>query len=79
MRLGDRNPVIAFACVKVKAVQKQTDTKWVEMEMLPVSTTPIMGLTNSPFVCQIKGSGAVAGGYLARPPGLVNYWGNNWE
>lgn len=76
---NDWHAISGFACVKVTGVQKSGSTKWVQMEMLPVSTTPIMGLTNSPFVCQIKGSGAVTGGYLARPPGLVNYWGNNWE
>jgi len=75
----DWHDISGFACVKVTEVDATSDDKWVQMEMLPVSTTPIMGLTNSPFVCQIKGSGAVAGGYLARPPGLVNYWGNNWE
>ena len=75
----DWHSLSAFACVKITAVDSTSNDKWVQMEMLPVSTTPIMGLANSPFVCQIKGSGAVTGGYLARPPGLVNYWGDDWE
>lgn len=79
VRTHQMQSISGFACVKVTKVDATSQDKWVQMQMLPVSTTPIMGLTNSPFVCQIKGSGAVAGGYLARPPGLVNYWGNNWE
>ncbi len=75
---GSSMNVTAFACVKVTYAQKTTSNKYVEMQLLPVSSSTVSGVNPPGFSCTLKGTGVVTNPYALRSPLLTNYYGNDW-
>jgi hypothetical protein len=71
---GTTGTVVAFACVIITASEGAND-KYIEFQLLPVSTQKIFGLTNSGtdgFSCQLSSSGVSSKTYITSPPVIVN-------
>ena len=75
---GSSMNVTAFACVKVTYAQKTTSNKYVEMQLLPVSSSTVSAVNPPGFSCTLKGTGVVTNPYALRSPLLTNYYGNDW-
>jgi Flp pilus assembly protein TadG len=75
---GSNMNVTAFACVKVTFAQKTTSNKFVEIQLLPVSSSTVPNVNPPNFSCQLQGTGVVTNPYVLRPPLLTNYYGNDW-
>lgn len=71
---GLTSTVVAFACVIITA-SVGSSNKYIEFQLLPVSTEKIFGLTNSGtdgFSCQLSSSGVSSKTYITSPPVIVN-------